>query len=401
MIIVLMGVSGSGKTTIGTLLAQRLPCRFLDADALHPDENIERMRRGVPLTDDDRGPWLAEVHRRLLDADRDGQCLVVACSALKRSYRARLADGLRITWVFLEDRDAVVRERIERRTGHFMRADMLESQIAALEEPADAIVPDITQGPEAVVEEIRSALLHARSVHAFHDVNALSTALAAAIASDIERTVRTTGRCSLVLAGGTTPRKLYEVLASEYAAQVPWSRVHVFWGDERYVPADDDRSNHRMARETLLDHVPCPPENIHPMPTHYADPHAAADAYEATLRDCFDGPWPRFDLVLLGMGEDGHTASLFPGSPALDEPRRWSVAAVAPAEPSTRLTLTLPVLNRSLRIHFIAAGGGKAPAVRKVLSGTADRHVYPAAGVQPHHGSVTWWLDREAAAESA
>ena len=158
MIIVIMGVAGSGKTTIGTMLADALGCSFLDGDTLHPAENIERMARGVALTDDDRAPWLAGIRARLLDAAHRGESLVVACSALRESYRDYLASGISVTWVYLKGDEELLESRLARRTGHFAKADLLASQVAALEEPTDAIVADIAMPPAVIVEHIMSRL---------------------------------------------------------------------------------------------------------------------------------------------------------------------------------------------------------------------------------------------------
>ncbi len=236
-------------------------------------------------------------------------------------------------------------------------------------------------------------------VRVFADVNELSLGAAGAVVRTINDATRATGRCSLVLSGGTTPRTLYGLLASRFRDQIPWEHVHVFWGDERYVPAGDPQSNYRMAKDTLLDHVPCPPANVHPMPTHGSTPDAAARDYEATLRSYFAGEPPQFDLVLLGLGPEGHTASLFPGSPALDERTRWVLAVTAPAEPPVRLTLTLPALTAAARTYFLVTGSNKTHALHHVLSGTADVNTFPAAGIRPTQGSVIWWVDRDAAAQ--
>jgi 6-phosphogluconolactonase len=153
-----------------------------------------------------------------------------------------------------------------------------------------------------------------------------------------------------------------------------------------------------MAKEALLDHVPCPPANIHPMPTHFPTADAAARAYERTLRNHFREEWPQFDMVLLGLGHDGHTASLFPGSLALAERTRWVVAARAPVEPHVRLTLTLPALTRARAISVVVAGATKAAALQHALEGAGDWIRYPAAGIRLATGPVIWWADREAAA---
>ena len=175
--------------------------------------------------------------------------------------------------------------------------------------------------------------------------------------------------------------------------------MHVFWTDERYVAAHDPNSNYRMARDTLLDHVPCPSGNVHPMPTHFSSPDAAARDYERTLRGYFHDSWPHVDLILLGLGEGGHTASLFPGSSALREQTRWVVAVTASAEPPRRLTLTLPVLSRAASIHVLVAGAKKAGALHHVLTGLPDPNAYPASGVRSAAGTVIWWVDREAASQ--
>jgi 6-phosphogluconolactonase len=230
------------------------------------------------------------------------------------------------------------------------------------------------------------------------DLADLSRRAAEAMVGTINATVRTSGTCSLVLSGGSTPRTLYRLLASRFRTEIPWPNVQVFWGDERYVPPEDSRSNYRMAKEALLDDVPCPPGNIHPMPTHLPSADAAARDYERTLRNHFVGKAPHFDVVLLGIGDDGHTASLFPGSVALAERTRWVVAAQAPVDPHMRLTLTLPALTRAAVVHVLVAGTTKAEALRHVLEGAGDWIKYPAAGVRRGTGSVIWWADRDAAA---
>lgn len=236
-------------------------------------------------------------------------------------------------------------------------------------------------------------------VRVLPDLNTLSAAAAAASVDAITSAVNRTGQCALVLSGGSTPRTLYQLLASEWRNRIPWANVHLFWGDERYVPHDNPDSNYRMAKDALLDHVPCPPANIHPMRTDFREPDEAARAYEATLRDYFAGQPRRFGLVLLGLGEEGHTASLFPKSPALAERHRWVVAVRAPADPPMRLTLTLPALTRADAIYFLVAGSNKARAFHHVIAADADPNEYPAAAIRDAGGTVIWWLDRQAARE--
>src|SRR6266853_2437261 len=230
------------------------------------------------------------------------------------------------------------------------------------------------------------------------DAGELSCRVAEAAAALITDAVRSTGRCSLVLSGGSTPRALYTRWASGFVDRIPWAGVHVFWGDERLVPPDDPRSNYKLAKDTLLDHVPCPAANVHPMPTSSPTPEQAAGAYETVLRRHFDSDRPRFDLVLLGLGPDGHTESLFPGSPALDERARWVLPVTAPVDPSSRLTLTMPALNAATHIFFLVTGTEKAEALDHVLTGAADVRTYPAAGIRPESDGLVWWIDRDAAA---
>lgn len=203
---------------------------------------------------------------------------------------------------------------------------------------------------------------------------------------------------SVALSGGGTPRGLYEKLAAApFKAQIQWTRVHVFWGDERCVPPDDPGSNYHLARETLLDRVPIPSENIHRMRGECA-PEAAARLYDDELRAFFGSPMPRFDLVLLGMGVDGHTASIFPNSTTLREITR----AVAPASaeyadrPASRITLTLPAINAARCVIFLVSGADKAEILREVLDSENLR--YPAQLIHPVMGKLVWIVDAAAAA---
>jgi len=156
VIIVVMGVAGSGKTTVGKMLAKEMKCPFLEGDSLHSKENIDKMSHGIPLTDDDRAPWLAAIHVRILDFFERGQDLVVGCSALKLQYRRLLAKDVPITWVYLKGTPALIRARLRHRPGHFMKADMLASQFEALDEPSDALVVDISASPSTIVKQILS-----------------------------------------------------------------------------------------------------------------------------------------------------------------------------------------------------------------------------------------------------
>lgn len=207
-------------------------------------------------------------------------------------------------------------------------------------------------------------------------------------------------RFSVALAGGSTPQFLYELLATEYRDRVPWERIHFFWSDERYVPLDHAESNTRMVRQALLDRVAVPAENIHVPPVEFADPDEAARRYEEELHRFFGGGEPRLSWVLLGLGEDGHLASLFPGSPSLVESKR-SVVAVkdSPKPPPVRLTMTLSLINHAAGIHFLVTGSGKAPALSAALEAPQDPARRPAQGVQPINGTLTWWLDAQAASK--
>ena len=397
MIVVVIGVAGSGKSTIGAMLARAIGCEFLEGDTLHSPANVEQMRSGIPLNDDDRGPWLSAIHARIADASKRGVNLVVACSALKQNYRDLLGRGVAIEWVYLKGSRDLVRSRLQQRSSHFMKADMLDGQFEALEEPSNAIVIDVAALPELIVERILWRLSLGVDVRVVADVDAISAQAAAAAVEIINAAVAARGRCSLALSGGDTPRGLYRLLGSHHREHVPWARVHVFWGDDRYVPGDHPDSNYRLARETLLDHVPCPPGNVHAMPTHLPSPADAAAAYDQALKQHFgEASGPAFDLNILGIGEDAHTASVFPGSPAVDEAECWVLDVHTHATPPTRLTLTLPALSHSTNIHVLVAGAAKARALRHALAADSDPHRYPASGIRRGSG-VVWVVDGAAA----
>ncbi len=231
-------------------------------------------------------------------------------------------------------------------------------------------------------------------------------ASAAAVAAErfvsrCARAVADRGECAIALAGGDTPRALYARLAADPVRdRIAWGRVRLFWGDERGVSPQDARSNFRMAQEALLSRVPVPDNRIHRMPAERPDLAEAAEAYAALLREhlpaAADG-WPRFDLVLLGLGEDAHTASLFPGAPALHEARRPVAAYEVPHLGMSRMTLTLPVLNHAGEVLFLVSGAPKAQALRAVLEGPRDPDRVPAQGVRPVAGEVVWIVDGAAA----
>jgi len=207
------------------------------------------------------------------------------------------------------------------------------------------------------------------------------------------------GRFTVALSGGSTPRATHQHLASPtLASQVDWAHVHIFWGDERCVPLDHEHSNYRMARETLLDHVPLPPGNVHRIRGEEA-PEWAAKATEIELR-AFFGKTPRFDLIYLGLGDDGHTASIFPGTSAVREETQWVVAQehnLPPPPLISRITFTPSLLNAAANIAFLVAGTGKAERLKEVLHGPHQPEVLPAQIVNPREGKLLWLVDEAAA----
>ncbi len=233
------------------------------------------------------------------------------------------------------------------------------------------------------------------------DAEALALRGADLFAMAAQEAAAARGRFAVALSGGETPRALYRLLArQQYAQKVPWRRVEIYWGDERCVAPDDDASNYRAAREALLQHVTLAPGRVHRMRGE-DEPEAAARAYDEELRQLAAAAKPAadlpvFDLVLLGLGRDGHTASLFPHSPALADKERLCVATAAP-DGSPRLTVTLPVLNAARRVIFLVAGEDKAGMVAEVFGGFRIPEAIPAQAVQPAKGTLTWLLDRVAA----
>jgi 6-phosphogluconolactonase len=233
------------------------------------------------------------------------------------------------------------------------------------------------------------------------DVSALAQEAAQRLATLAEEAVQARGVFTLALSGGSTPRALYSVLADDpaFRTRLPWNSIHYFWGDERFVPPDHPDSNFGMTSEVLLSSVPVPPQNIHRVHTELGDPEKTAEDYESELRKFFstpEGQFPRFDLILLGLGPDGHTASLFPDSPALNEQTRWVVANWVEKFLSYRITMTLPVLNNGAMVMFLVAGEEKAEVVKAVLGGASDKS-FPAQLVRPSNGELVWLIDKAAA----
>lgn len=238
---------------------------------------------------------------------------------------------------------------------------------------------------EAVLEVMRDApAVAARGAEIFKEIS--------------QRAVEERSRFMVALAGGSTPRALYTLLASEhYLSRVPWQATHVFWGDERCVPPESEESNYRMAYDALLGLVPVPREQVHRMRGE-DEPERAADDYARVLETEFREPTPRFDLVLLGMGEDGHTASLFPRSGALDETEHLVVAPFVEKLAAHRLTMTFRVINAAAHVAFLVAGASKAATLRAVLKGEQDEPELPARMVRPANGELLWLVDEAAAA---
>jgi len=235
-------------------------------------------------------------------------------------------------------------------------------------------------------------------IKVFPNCDALSREAAELVVTLSSRSVQEKGSFSVALSGGSTPRTLYQILASsDFRERVPWFSVHLFWGDERCVPPEHPDSNYRMVREFLLSKVPIPAENIHRMAGE-TKPKQGSDLYEKELRKFFLGSdFPAFDLILLGLGEDGHTASLFPFSSALKESSRLVVPVSVQNILHQRLTLTLPVMNHAADILFLVAGREKARILAQVLDERTEPDRIPASAVRPRSGRLFWFVDEAAA----
>lgn len=204
---------------------------------------------------------------------------------------------------------------------------------------------------------------------------------------------------TVALSGGSTPKLLYQLLADPnepFREQVPWPRIHFFWTDERHVPPNHAESNYRMANEAMLSHVPVSRDNVHRVMSENPNAAEAAESYEQTVLEFVSGNQPRFDLILLGLGSDGHTASLFPGSEVLHETKRLIAAPWVEKLESYRITMTLPLINNGALVVFLVSGTEKAEIVREVLKGPKR---YPAQEVRPTNGALVWLLDRDSASE--
>jgi 6-phosphogluconolactonase len=233
------------------------------------------------------------------------------------------------------------------------------------------------------------------------DLRGLSQAAAEEFLTQAIGTVRASGRFTVALSGGSTPKSLYSLLATNFRDQLPWDKMFFFWGDERHVPPHNPESNYRMTQEALFSKVSVPQSNVFRVPAENPDASQAAADYEAMLRKFFQlspGAMPRFDLILLGMGPDGHTASLFPKTIALQERSRLVVANWVDKFKTQRITFTFPVLNNAAVVNFLVGGSDKAETLREVLEGTQAPEMFPAKLVHPTNGRLMWMVDQAAAA---
>lgn len=234
-------------------------------------------------------------------------------------------------------------------------------------------------------------------LHIAPDPTSLSEALAIWITEQIETTLQQQDRFTWVLTGGNSPKLLYELLGkAPYRERINWEKLHIFWGDERAVPFEDSRNNARMTYEHLLDHVPVKKEQVHIMQTDLT-PEASADAYETLLHQYFSPNSLTFDLVLNGMGDDGHTLSLFPHTPVIHEKEKWVTSFYLDAQQMHRITLTAPVVNRARRVAFLTFGSNKANALHEVLEGERNVDEFPSQIIQPDSGELHWFVDKAAA----
>ena len=241
------------------------------------------------------------------------------------------------------------------------------------------------------------------AVEIFKDADELAQQAAQLILTQSQLAVARNNFFTIALSGGSTPKRLYELLADptqQFRSQLPWDRIHFFWTDERHVPPDHPDSNYRMVFEAMLARAPVPSTNIHRMLGEKANASEAANDYESQLRNFFHphaGELPRLDFVLLGLGPDGHTASLFPDSEVLQETQRWVAAPWIAKLNSYRLTMTLPVLNTASTVVFLVSGSEKAEVLREVLEGEPDR--FPAQRINPTNGVLSWLVDADAASK--
>jgi 6-phosphogluconolactonase len=243
----------------------------------------------------------------------------------------------------------------------------------------------------------------APTIRVFADAEAVSQAAAQEFVRCAREAVAARGRFTVTLSGGSTPQRLYQLLAeAPYRDQIDWSKVELFWGDERSVPPDHKDSNYRMTSEAMLTRIPIPPGQVHRLEADRADPDSAARDYQTVIAKTFgvsaDGDPPSFDLVLLGMGPDGHTASLFPGTTALSETKRWVVVNYVPKFATNRLTLTTPILNKARQVLFLVAGADKPERLHEVLEGPYEPNRLPSQLIKPS-GSLVWFVDRLAASQ--
>jgi 6-phosphogluconolactonase len=236
-------------------------------------------------------------------------------------------------------------------------------------------------------------------IEVLSDLEALSHCAASIFVGGSRNSIKTKKRFAVAISGGSTPIRLYALLASDpYRDKVEWRHIHFFWADERCVPKEDDESNFKLAYEAFLSKIPVPISNIHRVKGE-KDPEQGAEEYEDDLRKFFGmSEIPVFDLIILGIGEDGHTASLFPDSKSLEETIRLTVPVYMKRPKRDRVTLTLPVLNNAVQILFLVSGRSKAKIIHKILGKKGKKERYPAGLITPSHGNIIWLIDQEAAA---